>query len=209
MHENDENDLSMFKLNKLPQFPRLTCLNLNLSIEKSEEECEKSEHKESHPKCRKKKSRDALSQNVNSENTIIFQLGSSISKKKCIDAIKKKEEFSEKEMCFSRANKTEDITNTQKSHEELLIVRKNSNIGDIQGIYQRMLLVSMEINESRQTLSEEISSMIAEINHIKENLVDFWIELTLTQAKSMNNHSESNSDAETLLNQALTKQESF
>ncbi|XP_666860.1 hypothetical protein [Cryptosporidium hominis TU502] len=68
-------------------------------------------------------------------------------------------------------------------------------------------MVSIEMNESRESSSKEISNMIIEINHIKESLVDYWIELTLTQAKSMNNNLESNSDADTVLNQALTKQE--
>ncbi|KAH8585116.1 uncharacterized protein ELE39_003507 [Cryptosporidium sp. chipmunk genotype I] len=206
MHENNENDSSIFKLNKLPQFPRLASLNLNISIEKQSEEFEKSEHKESHPKCKKKKSRDSLPQNVHNENTIIFQLGSSISKKKCVDAIKKKEIVTEKESYFSRNNNPEKTTYIQKTKEELQQIKKNS-IENIESIYQSILLISIEINKSRQAFSEEISNIIAEINHIKENLVDYWIELTLTQAKSMNNNSESNSDADTVLNQASAKQE--
>ncbi|KAL3128909.1 hypothetical protein CHM_3g940 [Cryptosporidium hominis] len=208
MHENNEHDLSLFKLKKLPQFPRLTSLNLNISLEKHSEECEKPEYKESHPKCKKKKSRDTLPQNVNNENTIIFQLGSSISKKKCVDVLKKKEIVTEKNHYSPKNDNIEETNNTQqKTKEELLQIGKNHSIESIQNIYQKILMVSIEMNESRESSSKEISNMITEINHIKESLVDYWIELTLTQAKSMNNNLESNSDADTVLNQALTKQE--
>ncbi|EAK89173.1 hypothetical protein [Cryptosporidium parvum Iowa II] len=208
MHENNENDLSLFKLKKLPQFPRLTSLNLNISLEKHSEECEKPEYKESHPKCKKKKPRDTLPQNVNNENTIIFQLGSSISKKKCVDVLKKKEIVTEKNHYSPKNDNIEETNNTQqKTKEELLQIGKNHSIESIQNIYQKILMVSIEMNESRESSSKEISNMITEINQIKESLVDYWIELTLTQAKSMNNNLESNSDADTVLNQALTKQE--
>ncbi|POM82472.1 hypothetical protein CmeUKMEL1_02565 [Cryptosporidium meleagridis] len=177
-------------------------------MEKHSEECEKPENKESHPKCKKKKPRDSLPQSVNNENTIIFQLGSSISKKKCVDVLKKKEIVTEKNHYSSKNDNIEVTDNTQqKTKDELLQIGKNHYIESIQSIYQKILMASTEINESRESSSKEISNMIAEINHIKEGLVDYWIELTLTQAKSMNNNLESNSDADTVLNQALTKQE--
>lgn len=198
MHENNENDLSMFKLNKLPQFPRLSALNLNIAFEKPIEKVEKPEQKERLPTCKKKKSREAAAQNVNNENTIIFQLGSSITKKKCVGAIKRKEGIEENDPFVS----------SESVPEELLLLEKGSSIGEIEGVYKSVLLASTEIGESRKALSGEISKMMAEMTHFKESLVDYWIELTLTQVKSINNHSESSNDANTVFNQALAKQES-
>lgn len=209
MHENNESDLSTFKLNKLPQFPRLSTLNLNIAFEKPIEKVEQSEQKESQQKGKKKKSREVTTQNVNNENTIIFQLGSSITKKKCVDAIKRKEDVEEKNPFVSRKSSPEELAGHQSTPEDLLLLEKGSSIGEIERVYKGVLVASADISESRKNLSGEISKMIAEMSHFKESLVDYWIELTLTQAKSMNNHSEINSNADTVLNQALAKQELF
>ncbi|KAJ1609081.1 hypothetical protein OJ253_1667 [Cryptosporidium canis] len=204
MHEND---LSMFKLSKPSQFSRLPALNLNISVERPIEKNEKMEQKESQPKCKKKKTREVPPPSFNNENTIIFQLGSGISKKKCVDAVKINESTQEKGPYIQKPSNPELCVDSHGASGEIRLLEKCSSIEDIKSIYQSILHTSMEIDESRQALSKEVSKMITDMSHFKESLVDYWIELTLTQAKSVNNNSDNNSDADTVLNQILTKQE--
>ncbi|KAF7456106.1 hypothetical protein HWI79_3362 [Cryptosporidium felis] len=199
MQEDVDATLNNFKFNKLPQLPRrMVNLNLNVAIE-NQGEAQKTEQKEKGSKSGKRKLRDQPASRQSEENTIVFQLGSSISKK-CVVSAKKTEADS---LSVSRDPQPSGSTLNIKSPCEIL---QAPSISEIQNIRQDVFKTESEIHSIRREISQEISGMIAEMTNYKETLVDYWIELTLTQTKSTNNQSpEGDSDTETLLNYVPTK----
>ena len=125
-------------------------------------------------------------------NKIIFQLGSSITKKKSVEAVPNNR-----------------IDTSVEKHKSPYILNENehfspecsNNKAKIESIYNSLCRIGEENNEIRTKTTISIEKMINELKNYKESLVDYWIELTLTQVKNQNNNQYNSSDSDTVVNE--------
>ncbi|KAH7649267.1 hypothetical protein FG379_001624 [Cryptosporidium bovis] len=209
MESRTNNNITSFKLNRLPQFPKTIKLDLNNGIYSDNDKNKDKEESDDIIELLLDNNivDDGTDSNIDDtvgSNKIIFQLGSSITKKKTVEAVqnnrnvlvKLKEGDSNKERINS------DLINHDDGAPQLELL---DNKMKIENIYKLINKIKKENEESRVKIINDIEKMINEMKSYKENLVDYWIELTLTQVKNQNNNLDnSSSDTETIVNEKIS-----
>ncbi|KAK6589769.1 hypothetical protein RS030_182 [Cryptosporidium xiaoi] len=205
MESRTNNNITSFKLNKLPQFPKTIKLDLNSGVYSDKDKEESDEIIEL--LLDNNIVDDGTDNNIvdtDGSNKIIFQLGSSIKKKKTVEAVQNNKNVlvKQKEGDSNKERINSDLLNNDDRAPQLELL---DNKMKIENIYKLINKIKKQNEESRVKIINDIEKMINEMKSYKENLVDYWIELTLTQVKNQNNNLDnSSSDTETIVNEKIS-----
>ncbi|KAH8741950.1 hypothetical protein FG386_002325 [Cryptosporidium ryanae] len=200
MENITDSNITSFKLNKLPQFPKSIKLDLSSNVGDSESTNENKEarsEKEEGDEIIKLLLNNSIVDDDNNKNTdncivennkIIFQLGSSIVKRKTVEA--------------TSNNKNELVRVNEKNlnNDEIPNFEFLDNSVRVENIYRLIGKIEEENENLRVKIRKDVEKMTSELKSYKESLVDYWIELTLTQVKNQNHNQDDNSsDNDTLV----------